>query len=906
MFDIYLQSLFYPYMEPFNILPQILYYATTDPNKAYELLAPYIHYLAPFILPVLPELEKTPDDYSLSLIFFCLKKYKKAITHYIRCNGQKNREYDPIYYAFFKNAIKVRILELFANKNVQKYIIFNAEEDPLLITFCMGDKELLRGLLQRSGIPLSVLQCVAEEEDTLDLFYEVVSDFTVTNEDLRIFVDAYVFTFNKKKLVSLIEGLIITDLPKCFELCFYINDSHPSFFDLNEIRDIGNYKSVGKNEDDMKSYKADPEVKANIEHILTGDLKSKTILSLLAKNNKTDFSFLSSLVKSITRSSSTHSAISYANGIMNLGTSNDSFFRMNQDLMNMAKHWNKFMSISCLGMIHLGTNGLDLLRNILPNDQKDEGGSLLALGLIENIKGRRDEVLQAFFLNSMEDGHGSIKFGSALGYGLINLGSGSSVVQNFYDPLSLEDEGSEGAALGIGMILVGLGMGSGSRRGKAIDVVRSVIKKVAESPTTTPTLRDQMKQSKYLVEDRPDIDNSTNTETIGSDPQVEEENGNLRCVFTDPEFNPEKPHENSFVLESSTRLYTIACETEHERLSRSCGIALSLMAIRTRTVDDYVKNMLVHRSEVLRYSACFCVGSAFAGTSNLDAITLLSTLINDSSEDVKRACVLGLGFVCCNKHDVLLNVLEPLATNHSPGVRGAVALALGFFMSGTANKQCCDIIEVLLYDIDLLVRQSACIGMGFILAQSTQNHVTQFTRIVERINYLVLEKQENNSVTIGAVIGRSLMEGGGRNIIYGVKNLYGKIEKTKIAGAIIFMQYWYNYNLFSFVSLTILPTFYVVLDCGLGMVDMEIPTRAKKEDYDINIIKLPDMKIKKKRRYRRRFRTINIDDDKKEDLSTVVILTVAEDTDYIIRSGERMTVWEKKGSQMVDYGFKFV
>lgn len=893
-------------MELFDILPHILHYAKTDPHRSYTLLAPHIQNLSPFIKPILSDLEKAPDHFSLSLVYFCLKEYKSAIDHYLKCNGETNRVFDPIYFNFFQNAIKVRILDAFGDKDVQKYIIDNAEDDPLLITFCMKERELLHGLLQRAGIPLSVLQRVAEEEDALDLFYEVVSEFTVTDADLRILVDAYVFMRKRNKLVTLIEELIITDLPTCFELCFYINDTHPTYFTLHEIRKIGDYASVEDAEDDMSSYKADPEVKANIEEILTGDLKRKTILSLLARNNKTDFTFLSSLVKPITRSSSTHSAISYANGIMNLGTSNDTFFRMNQDLMNTAKYWNKFMSISSLGMIHLGTNGLSILRNILPVDQRDEGGSLLALGIIEYMKGERDETLYAYLLNSMEEGQGSIKFGAALGFGLINMGSGTSMVQKFYDVLSAEDEGSEGAALGVGLLLIGTGMGQGSRRGKAIDVVRSVIKRVAESPSTTPSLRNQMKESKYLVEDRPDVNNNREPENNPEESQVEDEDGSLRCVYTDPDFDPENPHNNSYVLESSTRLYTIANETEHERLSRSCGIALALLAIETRTIDNYVKNMITDRSEVLRYSGCFCVGSAFAGTSNLDAITLLSSLINDSSEDVKRACVLGLGFVCCNKQDVLLNVLEPLATNHSPGVRGAVALALGFFMSGTADNKCCDIIEVLLYDIDLLVRQSACIGMGFLLAQATQNNVPNFTRIVERINFLVIEKQENPAVTIGAVIGRSLMEGGGRNILYGVKNLYGKIEKTKIAGAIIFMQYWYNYNLFSFVSLNILPTFYVVMDCGLGIVDMEINTVAKKENYDVNSIRLPDMKVKKKRRYRRRYRLVNIDEEKKEEVSTTQVVDIPIDTEYSIKSGDRMSIWEKKGSNMPDYGFKFV
>lgn len=911
-------------MESFNLLPQIIHYATSDPTHSYNMLAPHIQYLSPFIESVLPELEMFPNHFALSLIYFSLRDYKKAIMHYLQCNGQNCMNFDPIYYMFFQNAIKVRIVEYFNDKDVQEYIIANSENDPLLITFCMTNKELLRRLLQKTQIPLSVLLCVAEEEEALDLFYEVVADSHVVDSDLRILVDACVFMKLKIKLIMLIENLIVTDIPKCYEISFYISEMHPTFFTLQDISSVGNF--INAESEEMKGYEADPEITDNISQILLGDLKRKTLLYLMARNNKTDFTFLGALVKPLTRSSSSHSAVTYANSIMNLGTSNDTFFRMNQDLMNNAKHWNKFISIASLGMIHLGTDGLSILRNIFPSEAKDEGGAFLALGLIEHMNGERDETVQAFLLNNMEEGNVSIKFGSALGYGLINMGKGDSSVQRFYENLSAEDVGSEGAALGIGMLLVGRGMGSGSRRGKAIDVVRSVIRRVAESPNSTPTLKNQMKESKYLVEERPDAHNHEHTKKVSgsrsrsksstdesynyesSDQNVVDEDGKLKCVYTDPDFDPENPHENSYILESASRLYTIANETEHERLSRSCGIALALLAIQTHTIDIYVNNMVVHRSDVLRYSGCFCIGAAFAGTSNLNTITLLSSLMNDSSEDVKRACILALGFVCCNKHDVLLNVLEPLATNHSPGIRGAVALALGFFMSGTGNRKCCDIIEVLLYDIDNLVRQSASIGIGFLLAQTTSNNTPNFKRIVERINYLIIEKFDTNAVNIGAVIGRSLMEGGGRNIIYGVKNLYGKIEKTKIASAIIFMQYWYNYSLLSFVSLTVLPTFYVVMDYGLGYVETEIKTKSKKETYDVNSIKLPEFRVKKRRYYRRRYKYSFCEDEVEKKIEDVVIPNVieVEETEYYIKSSERMSVWEKKGAGVKDYGFKFV
>jgi len=240
-----------------------------------------------------------------------------------------------------------------------------------------------------------------------------------------------------------------------------------------------------------------------------------------------------------------------------------------------------------------------------------------------------------------------------------------------------------------------------------------------------------------------------------------------------------------------------------------------------------------------------------------------------------------------------------------------------------------DILEVLLYDTNHLVRQSACIGTGFLLSQCTEKTTTNYKRIVNRINNLVVERSENYACSIGAVIGRSLLEGGGRNVIYGVKNLFNKVEPTRVGGIVLWMQWWYNYAMFSMVSLCVLPTFYVELDENFNLVG-EKDLLGRKDDYEVEIVRMPVERMKRRRKLRRRYRFETFDDKKddekkdgenknddkrdgenkndenKNDGNVNIDMDVnIEEERYTVKSGERLTVIEKEKIGLKDYGFIF-
>jgi 26S proteasome regulatory subunit N2 len=89
--------------------------------------------------------------------------------------------------------------------------------------------------------------------------------------------------------------------------------------------------------------------------ILKGEIKDRLYLQFLKKNNHTDMLLINKIKDSIgNRNSMLHSATVWCNGIMNAYTTNDSFLKDQHGWIASATNWNRFMSVSSLGMIHMG------------------------------------------------------------------------------------------------------------------------------------------------------------------------------------------------------------------------------------------------------------------------------------------------------------------------------------------------------------------------------------------------------------------------------------------------------------------------------------------------------------------------------------------------------------------------
>ena len=137
-----------------------------------------------------------------------------------------------------------------------------------------------------------------------------------------------------------------------------------------------------------------------------------------------------------TKSTINHSAVIWANGIMNAYTTNDAFLRDNITWAAKATNWSRFNATASLGVIHMG-NKKEAMAILQPYfsgggvGQQEQAspfstaGAYYAYGLINSNHHSQDTVdfLLEGFRNSGQNE--AIQHGLCLGLGLVEMATGN-------------------------------------------------------------------------------------------------------------------------------------------------------------------------------------------------------------------------------------------------------------------------------------------------------------------------------------------------------------------------------------------------------------------------------------------------------------------------------------------------
>lgn len=774
-------------MQTIRILPNIkTLLRDGKEEEAIDIINAHVDVLAPHIREELGYIRSSSPKTSLCLskIYFVLEEYEQAIEHALRA-GDLLVDDGSFYY----ESMVYRMMDgvgTYGSERVRSFVLrlisTEAVDDSFIgYLFSIKAYDLFREALSQYVNTrdeykelLDFLVCTAEEDGVLKEIYNIFISMGVYRKPFIFYViDGYFYIGDVERIKEFINALMDRDIVLCYEAAFYISDSY------NPDIEVSNEKVMS---------------------ILNGEFKNKIVSSFLLEKNLTSFRFLESIARARTH------YLGQVNSVMNVGTSNDTFYRSNTEIFGQSKEWAKFCEVSSLGMIHSsGANPYEILRNYLPSEiSQREGGALMALGLIRaGTFNEEDTEYLLYFLEGEESVTPELAQGACLGLGLVNLGLANDDILEKLKNVSKVEQTlvAEAGVYGMGMVGV-----------------------------------------------------------------------------------------NSWSVELLEDLKVIAKETEFERVKRSVGIAFALVLMFSEGMfydeetgggdagrgepRNYINELLSDKDAVGRCSGLLSLGSAFVGTGRLCIISTLLPYINDGDDDVKRAAVIAIALVCCDDRDLLVGTLEPLSENHNFFVRAAVAVTLGLFLAGTGDEVGCNILEALMYDTNGLVKQSACIGVGFVIMQCNPSLVPNYRRIVDRLNKLIVDKKEEGCVELGAVFGRGLSEAGGRNVVFSVRNMSDVISADRVAGAILFLHYWYWYPLMNMISLCSLPTAVFCFNEDLEEEDMEIVSSSC---YDNVLIRLPD--VKKTRRFRQK----PVEDKE--------VVTKSPD---VLKSGNRCTMRQRK------------
>lgn len=159
-------------------------------------------------------------------------------------------------------------------------------------------------------------------------------------------------------------------------------------------------------------------------------------------------------------------------------------------------------------------------------------------------------------------------------------------------------------------------------------------------------------------------------------------------------------------------LFTYQKETDHEKIIRALSLAQAAIAFGCEDqADDHINRLLSEQDAIIRQGGAFALGMAYCGSSNLSAVKkLLHIISTDVSDDVKRAAVIGLGFLFINNPNGLSKILSLLMQSYNPHIRYGTVMALGIAAAGKGNSEFLKLLKPMMNDSVDFVRQGAMIA----------------------------------------------------------------------------------------------------------------------------------------------------------------------------------------------------
>jgi len=276
-----------------------------------------------------------------------------------------------------------------------------------------------------------------------------------------------------------------------------------------------------------------------------------------------------------------------------------------------------------------------------------------------------------------------------------------------------------------------------------------------------------------------------------------------------------------------------AQDTQHEKILRGLAVGISLVMYgRLEEADPLIETLSQDKDAILRRSGMYTIAMAYCGTGNNKAIRkLLHVAVSDVNDDVRRAAVMGLGFLLFKQPDHCPGVVQLLSESYNPHVRYGAAMALGIACSGTGNKEALGLIEPMKNDPVNYVRQGALIASAMVLVQQTEVTCPKVKDFRNQYASVISDKHEDVMAKFGAILAQGIIDAGGRNVTVSLQSRTGHTNMLGVVGMLVFCQYWYWFPLSHFLSLAFQPTALIGLNKDLEMPVVQFRSNAKPSTY---------------------------------------------------------------------------
>jgi 26S proteasome regulatory subunit N2 len=255
----------------------------------------------------------------------------------------------------------------------------------------------------------------------------------------------------------------------------------------------------------------------------------------------------------------------------------------------------------------------------------------------------------------------------------------------------------------------------------------------------------------------------------------------------------------------------------HEKIIRALSMALALQVFgKEEQADTLIEQMIRSKDSIVRYGAMYAIGSAYAGTSNNDAVQkLLHSAVSDVNDDVKRAALTNLGFLLLRNPQTVPEAVKHLAESYNPHLRYGSAMAVGIGCAGTGLNEALKLLAPLTNDQVDFVRQGALIALSMVFIQVTEAQEPKVATIKKLYTKMTEDRHEDILSRMGAILSQGIINSAGRNATISLTTRDGNLRQNAIVGIMMFMQHWYWYPMLNFLSLALTPTALIGLNKNL-------------------------------------------------------------------------------------------
>lgn len=282
-----------------------------------------------------------------------------------------------------------------------------------------------------------------------------------------------------------------------------------------------------------------------------------------------------------------------------------------------------------------------------------------------------------------------------------------------------------------------------------------------------------------------------------------------------------------------TDMVSYAAETQHEKILRGLSVGIGLMMFGCmEQADEMIAALESNKDALMRRAAMHAISMAYCGSGNNKAISkLLHVAVSDVNDDVRRAAVVGIGFILFRSPEQCPNVVSLLSESYNPHVRCGAAMAIGICCAGSGSKDAISLLEPMLNDPVNFVRQGALIASALVLIQQTEVSNPKVKVYRQLYSKVISDKHEDVMAKFGAILAQGIIDAGGRNVTVSLQSRTGHTNVCAVVGMLIFSQFWYWFPLTHFLSLAFTPTFLVGLNGDLKLPKLEYRSGAKPSTY---------------------------------------------------------------------------